>query len=93
MTGRLRRVLVNRPGERYGAAHETEGAFYDAAVDLERARAQHDASWRCSRNRARRSSGSAARPGRTPDLHLRPGALVCDGGALAAALREADPPA
>jgi N-dimethylarginine dimethylaminohydrolase len=43
MTGRLRRVLVNRPGERFGAAHETEGAFYAEAVDLPRAQAQHDA--------------------------------------------------
>src|ERR1700709_115977 len=43
MAGRLLRVLVNRPGERYGAAHETEGAFYAEPIDLPRAQAQHDA--------------------------------------------------
>ena len=43
MAGRLLRVLVNRPGERFGAAHETEGAFYAEPVDLALAQAQHDA--------------------------------------------------
>src|ERR1700741_2734804 len=43
MTGRLHRVLVNRPGERFGAAHETEGAFYEHAVALPVAQAQHAA--------------------------------------------------
>jgi N-dimethylarginine dimethylaminohydrolase len=42
MAGQLRRVLVNRPGERFGAAHETEGAFYAEPIDLALAQAQHD---------------------------------------------------
>ena len=43
MAGRLLRVLVNRPGERFGAAHETDGAFYAEPIDLGLAQAQHDA--------------------------------------------------
>ena len=43
MAGRLGRVLVNRPGERFGAAHATEGAFYAEPIDLPLAQAQHDA--------------------------------------------------
>ena len=42
MAGRLRRVLVNRPGPRFGAAHETEGAFYPEPIDLPLAQRQHD---------------------------------------------------
>ena len=43
MSGRLRRVLVNRPGAVFGAAHETPGAHYPEPIDLARAQAQHDA--------------------------------------------------
>jgi N-dimethylarginine dimethylaminohydrolase len=81
MTGRLRRVLVNRPGERYGAAHETEGAFYEAAVDLECARAQHDALVAVLED----SGVAVERLGREagPDsIYTYDPALVCDGGAL-----------
>lgn len=42
MAGRLRRVLVNRPGPRFGAGHETEGAFYPEPIDLPLAQRQHD---------------------------------------------------
>jgi N-dimethylarginine dimethylaminohydrolase len=81
MTGRLRRVLVNRPGERFGAAHETEGAFYAEAVDLPRARAQHDALVAVLEEsgavveRLDRESG--------PDsIYTYDPALVCAGGAV-----------
>ena len=42
MAGRLRRVLVNRPGPRFGAGHETAGAFYPEPIDLPLAQRQHD---------------------------------------------------
>jgi N-dimethylarginine dimethylaminohydrolase len=81
MTGRLLRVLVNRPGERYGAAHETAGAFYAEAIDLTRAQAQHDALVTVLEDagaqveRLDRESG--------PDsIYTYDPALVCDGGAI-----------
>ena len=81
MAGRLLRVLVNRPGERFGAAHETEGAFYAEAIDLPRAQAQHDALVTLLEDsgaqveRLDRESG--------PDsVYTYDPALVCDGGAL-----------
>jgi N-dimethylarginine dimethylaminohydrolase len=42
MTGRLRRVLVNRPGAAYGGAYDVPGAGYASPVDLPRAQAEHD---------------------------------------------------
>jgi N-dimethylarginine dimethylaminohydrolase len=81
MTGRLHRVLVNRPGERFGAAHETEGAFYEEAVDLARAQAQHDALVAVLEE----SGAVVERLGREagPDsIYTYDPALVCDGGAL-----------
>ena len=81
MTGRLRRVLVNRPGERFGAAHETEGAFYAEAVDLPRAQAQHDALVAVLEG----SGAVVERLGREagPDsIYTYDPALVCDGGAI-----------
>jgi N-dimethylarginine dimethylaminohydrolase len=81
MAGRLLRVLVNRPGERYGAAHETEGAFYAEPIDLARAQAQHDALVMVLEDsgaqveRLDRESG--------PDsIYTYDPALVCDGGAI-----------
>jgi N-dimethylarginine dimethylaminohydrolase len=81
MTGRLRRVLVNRPGERFGAAHETEGAFYEEAVDLARAQAQHDVLVEVLEE----SGAVVERLGREagPDsIYTYDPALVCDGGAI-----------
>jgi len=81
MAGRLRRVLVNRPGERFGAAHETEGAFYAEAVDLPRAQAQHDALVAVLEH----SGAVVERLGREsgPDsVYTYDPALVCDGGAV-----------
>jgi N-dimethylarginine dimethylaminohydrolase len=81
MTGRLRRVLVNRPGERFGAAHETAGAFYEEAVDLARAQAQHDALVAVLEE----SGAVVERLGREsgPDsIYTYDPALVCDGGAI-----------
>ena len=81
MAGRLLRVLVNRPGERYGAAHETEGAFYAEPIDLARAQSQHDALVTVLEDsgaqveRLDRESG--------PDsIYTYDPALVCDGGAI-----------
>ena len=81
MTGRLRRVLVNRPGERFGAAHETEGAFYTEAVDLPRAQAQHDALVAVLENSGVvvERLGSEAGP---DSIYTYDPALVCDGGAI-----------
>ena len=42
MAGRLRRVLVNRPGPKFGAGFETAGAFYEQPIDLPLAQIQHD---------------------------------------------------
>ena len=81
MAGRLLRVLVNRPGERFGAAHETEGAFYAEAVDLPRAQAQHDALVTLLED----SGAQVERLGHEagPDsVYTYDPALVCDGGAL-----------
>ena len=81
MTGRLRRVLVNRPGERFGAAHETAGAFYEEAVDLAVAQAQHDALVAVLEE----SGAVVERLGREsgPDsIYTYDPALVCDGGAI-----------
>jgi N-dimethylarginine dimethylaminohydrolase len=96
MAGRLLRVLVNRPGERYGAAHETEGAFYAEPVDLPRAQAQHDALVTVLEDsgaqveRLDRESG--------PDsIYTYDPALVCDGGAIllrsGKLIRQAEAPA
>jgi len=96
MTGRLLRVLVNRPGERYGAAHETEGAFYAEPIDLGRARAQHDALVTVLEDsgaqveRLDRESG--------PDsIYTYDPAFVCDGGAIllrsGKAIRQPEAPA
>jgi N-dimethylarginine dimethylaminohydrolase len=81
MTGRLRRVLVNRPAERFGAAHETDGAFYEEAVDLALAQEQHDALVAV----LERSGAVVETLGREvgPDsIYTYDPALVCDGGAL-----------
>ena len=76
MAGRLGRVLVNRPGERFGAAHETEGAFYAEAIDLPLAQAQHDALVAVleASGAIVERLGHEAGPGL--HLHLRPGARV-----------------
>ena len=87
MAGRLRRVLVNRPGERFGAAHETEGAFYDEAVDL----GARPGAARRARGGARglgrgRRAARRARPG--PDsIYTYDPALVCRRRRGPAALR------
>ncbi len=81
MAGRLLRVLVNRPGERFGAAHETEGAFYAEAIDLGVAQAQHDALVTLLED----SGAQVERLGHEagPDsIYTYDPALVCDGGAL-----------
>jgi N-dimethylarginine dimethylaminohydrolase len=81
MAGRLLRVLVNRPGERFGAAHETEGAFYAEPVDLARAQAQHDSLVTLLED----SGAQVERLGQEagPDsIYTYDPALVCDGGAL-----------
>jgi N-dimethylarginine dimethylaminohydrolase len=81
MAGRLRRVLVNRPGERFGAAHETEGAFYAEAVDLPRAQAQHDALVAVLEGSGAVVEYLGGEAG--PDsIYTYDPALVCDGGAL-----------
>jgi N-dimethylarginine dimethylaminohydrolase len=81
MTGRLRRVLVNRPGERFGAAHETDGAFYSEAVDLPRAQAQHDALVAVIEESGAVVERLGAEAG--PDsIYTYDPALVCDGGAI-----------
>jgi N-dimethylarginine dimethylaminohydrolase len=96
MAGRLLRVLVNRPGERYGAAHDTEGAFYAEPIDLARAQAQHDALVTVLEDsgaqieRLDRESG--------PDsIYTYDPALVCDGGAIllrsGKAIRQPEAPA
>lgn len=96
MTGRLRRVLVNRPGERFGAAHETEGAFYAEAVDLPRAQAQHDALVAVleQSGAAVEYLGGEAGP---DSIYTYDPALVCDGGALllrsGKAIRQPEAPA
>jgi N-dimethylarginine dimethylaminohydrolase len=81
MYGRLRRVLVNRPGARYGAAFETEGAFYAAPVDLARAQAEHDALVGLLEQAGAavdRLDGEAG-----PDsIYVYDPAVVCDGGAV-----------
>jgi len=81
MAGRLLRVLVNRPGERFGAAHETEGAFYAEPIDLGVAQAQHDALVTLLED----SGAQVERLGHEagPDsIYTYDPALVCDGGAL-----------
>ena len=96
MTGRLRRVLVNRPGERFGAAHETEGAFYEQPIDLGLAQAQHDALVAVlegSGATVERLGGEAG-----PDsIYTYDPALVCDGGAIllrsGKAIRQPEAPA
>jgi N-dimethylarginine dimethylaminohydrolase len=81
MAGRLLRVLVNRPGERFGAAHETEGAFYAEAVDLPRAQAQHDALVTLLEDSGAQVERLDHEAG--PDsVYTYDPALVCDGGAL-----------
>ena len=81
MAGRLLRVLVNRPGERYGAAHETEGAFYAEPIDLPVAQAQHDELVTLLED----AGAQVERLGREagPDsIYTYDPALVCDGGAI-----------
>ena len=81
MAGRLLRVLVNRPGERFGAAHETEGAFYAEPIDLGLAQAQHDALVTVLED----SGAQVERLGHEvgPDsIYTYDPALVCDGGAI-----------
>lgn len=81
MAGRLLRVLVNRPGERFGAAHESEGAFYAEAVDLPRAQAQHDALVTLLEDAGAQVERLDHEAG--PDsVYTYDPALVCDGGAL-----------
>jgi N-dimethylarginine dimethylaminohydrolase len=96
MAGRLLRVLVNRPGERFGAAHETEGAFYAEPIDLGLAQAQHDALVTVLED----SGAQVERLGREvgPDsIYTYDPALVCDGGALllrsGKAIRQPEAPA
>jgi N-dimethylarginine dimethylaminohydrolase len=81
MAGRLLRVLVNRPGERFGAAHETEGAFYAEPIDLARAQAQHDALVTLLEDSGAQVErlGSEAGP---DSIYTYDPALVCDGGAV-----------
>jgi N-dimethylarginine dimethylaminohydrolase len=96
MTGRLRRVLVNRPGERFGAAHETEGAFYEEAVDLPLAQAQHDALVAVleASGAVVEQLGSEAGP---DSIYTYDPAFVCEGGAIllrsGKAIRQAEAPA
>jgi N-dimethylarginine dimethylaminohydrolase len=81
MAGRLLRVLVNRPGERFGAAHETEGAFYAAPIDLGVAQAQHDALVTVLEDSGAQVEQLGHEAG--PDsIYTYDPALVCDGGAL-----------
>jgi N-dimethylarginine dimethylaminohydrolase len=81
MAGRLRRVLVNRPGPRFGAAHETEGAHYAEAVDLPLAQAQHDAFVALLEASGARVERLGVEAG--PDsIYTYDPALVCDGGAV-----------
>jgi N-dimethylarginine dimethylaminohydrolase len=96
MTGRLLRVLVNRPGERFGAAHETEGAFYAEPIDLPRAQAQHDELATLLED----AGAQVERLGREagPDsIYTYDPALVCDGGAIllrsGKPIRQAEAPA
>jgi N-dimethylarginine dimethylaminohydrolase len=96
MTGRLLRVLVNRPGERYGAAHETAGAFYADAVDLPRAQAQHDALVTVLEDAGAQVERLEHETG--PDsIYTYDPALVCDGGAIllrsGKAIRQPEAPA
>src|SRR4029079_8155335 len=87
---------VNRPGERFGAAHETAGAFYSEAIDLGLAQAQHDALVTVLED----SGAQVERLGREegPDsIYTYDPALVCDGGALllrsGKAIRQPEAPA
>src|SRR4051794_21068515 len=96
MAGRLLRVLVDLPGERYGAAHETEGAFYADPIDLPRAQAQHDALVTLLED----AGAQVERLGREagPDsIYTYDPALVCDGGAIllrsGKAIRQPEAPA
>jgi N-dimethylarginine dimethylaminohydrolase len=81
MAGRLLRVLVNRPGERYGAAHETAGAFYAEAIDLGKAQAQHDELVTLLED-AGAQVERLRREGGPDSIYTSDPALVCDGGAL-----------
>ena len=81
MAGRLLRVLVNRPGERFGAAHETEGAFYAEPIDLGLAQAQHDALVTVLEDAGAQVERLGHEAG--PDsIYTYDPALVCDGGAM-----------
>jgi N-dimethylarginine dimethylaminohydrolase len=96
MAGRLLRVLVNRPGERYGAAHETEGAFYADPIDLPRAQAQHDALVTLLEDSGAQVERLDHEAG--PDsIYTYDPALVCDGGAIllrsGKAIRQPEAPA
>jgi N-dimethylarginine dimethylaminohydrolase len=96
MTGRLLRVLVNRPGERFGAAHETEGAFYAEPIDLPRAQAQHDELVTLLEDAGAQVERLGHEAG--PDsIYTYDPALVCDGGAIllrsGKPIRQAEAPA
>ncbi len=81
MAGRLLRVLVNRPGEHFGAAHETEGAFYAEPIDLGLAQAQHDALVTVLEDAGAQVERLGHEAG--PDsIYTYDPALVCDGGAI-----------
>ena len=81
MAGRLLRVLVNRPGERFGAAHVTDGAFYAEAVDLPIAQAQHDELVTVLEDAGAQVERLDREAG--PDsVYTYDPALVCDGGAI-----------
>jgi N-dimethylarginine dimethylaminohydrolase len=81
MSSRLRRVLVNRPGPAFAAAHETPGAHYAAAVDIERAQAQHDALVELLRQAGAEVELLGAES--SPDsVYTYDPAIVCDGGAV-----------
>src|SRR5262245_13960657 len=81
MAGRLRRVLVNRPGERFGAAHATEGAHYAEAVDLPLAQAQHDALVALLESAGAQVERLGVEAG-PASIYTYDPALVCDGGAI-----------
>src|SRR5450432_4204231 len=81
MTGRLQRVLLNRPGPLFGSAHDDPGAHYEQAIDLARAQAEHDAFVAVLRERGVEVSLLDREAG--PDsIFVYDPALVCDGGAI-----------
>jgi N-dimethylarginine dimethylaminohydrolase len=81
MSARLRRVLVNRPGAAYAAAHETPGTYYAEPVDIATAQAQHDALLALLRGCGAEVEllGSEASP---DSVYTYDPAIVCAGGAV-----------